>query len=237
MEEDERQWLEGYTKNSTSNQNFEKRQSLDEDIKELKAAIAKIKGKETTKALLIEYIITVVRFVEKLIEEGAEEFPICGICGGKMIEGYKCKTCEYFFGKSSEIKICPRCKREYGHYPEIENRLYRKFLMAGEDGRAFNDPFLLKISDGLFLCPKCREEFMRHSTLAEKVKDELKQGNFTSDELKSQINDFAPKAEKFIDYCEIPLNTHRSSHKHGKNCFCKKAPGGTYCYNPLSLPG
>lgn len=121
---------------------------------------------------------------ESLVGEG----PICGICGNRMIkeEGqYKCKTCEYFFGMSSIIRECEKCKGKYGTYPAIENDV---LVILGMGSKHFR-----KMIEGL--CPKCRSFGYVRDTIARLIKDMLEERRVTPYTLRTIL----PK--EFIDYC------------------------------------
>jgi hypothetical protein len=77
-----------------------------------------------------------------------EEKPICGTCGETLdkIHGeYTCKTCELFFGISSIIKICSRCKDVYGIYPKVDRAVL-----------SFLSDYHIKKNLWEDLCPECR---------------------------------------------------------------------------------
>ncbi len=127
-----------------------------------------------------------------------EKAPICGICGDLMFykKGkYKCEICEYFWGASSGINTCSRCRSKFGRYKVVEERFLSKFHLTEEGRRELNH----------HLCPKCRERSLYFNeireTLVEKIKYELEQENFTGHELASQIRDLTPKNVEFIRYC------------------------------------
>ena len=127
-----------------------------------------------------------------------EEAPICGICGNLMLynrDKYKCEICEYFWGTSSRINTCSRCRSKFGRYRVVEERFLSIFHLTEEGRRELNHR----------LCPKCREQSQYFNeireTLAEKIKYELERGNFTGYELASKISDLTPKNVEFIRYC------------------------------------
>ena len=127
-----------------------------------------------------------------------EKTPICGICENLMVynrDKYKCEICEYFWGTSSRINTCSRCRSTFGRYKVVEERFLSKFHLTEEGRRELNQR----------LCPTCRRESPYFNeireTLVEKIKYELEQGNFTGFELASQIRDLTPKNVEFVRYC------------------------------------
>ena len=148
-----------------------------------------------------------------------EEAPICGICGDLMVwkrGKYKCEICEYFFGASSRINTCSRCRGKFGRYKVVEERFLSKFHLTEEGRKELNHR----------LCPRCRREshyFNKiRETLVEKIKYELEQENFTHYQLASLIRDLTDKNDEFIRYCQgdveslfivIPVGSQRIGHR------------------------
>ena len=128
------------------------------------------------------------------------EAPICGTCGNLMVfhnlrGENKCEICEYFFGTSSRINTCSRCRSKFGRYKVVEERFLSKFDLTEEGRRELNQR----------LCPTCRRESPYFNeireTLVKKIKYELEQENFTGYDLASQISDLTPKNVEFIRFC------------------------------------
>ena len=128
------------------------------------------------------------------------EAPICGTCGNLMVfhnlrGENKCEICEYFFGTSSRINTCSRCRSKFGRYKVVEERFLSKFHLSEEGKKELNHR----------LCPKCRKKSPYFNeireTLVEKINYELERGNFTGYELASKISDLTPKNLEFIGYC------------------------------------
>lgn len=99
--------------------------------------------------------------------EEIKEAPICGICGSKMIlEGYECKTCEYYFGMSSMVKRCLTCGAKFGSYEEIEKRILEAIFVTPSNIRTYGR--------GRLYCLKCREkvpEGANWRTIADLIKE------------------------------------------------------------------
>lgn len=126
-------------------------------------------------------------------EEEIKKSPICGICGDQMIkenDEVKCKTCEYFFGMTSMIEQCIRCKGKYGAYPAIETGV------LSNKGKYFRKNYWKER-----LCPECRAqelpEWANWNTLAGLIREDLNRRQTTS----HQLTMIAGLPKEFIDYC------------------------------------
>jgi hypothetical protein len=132
-------------------------------------------------------------------EEKIEGVPICGVCGGEMVEEggeYKCKTCEYFFGMSSMIKICSQCGARYGSYHIVEITILNLGgIRCTNEGRKFANT----------LCPKCRERSRRSNEIGgnfvEMVRMALEEGGLTPHGLRSPFQGLTNKTDELINYC------------------------------------
>ena len=78
-----------------------------------------------------------------------KEQPICSTCGETLVEKadgtYTCRICELFFGISSIIKSCSKCKGVFGIYSKID-RVVLGFL----------SDYHIKKTLWEELCPKCK---------------------------------------------------------------------------------
>ena len=146
------------------------------------------------------YLISYIYYMPKQATSEIGESPICGICGNLMVfynlrGENKCEICEYFFGTSSRINTCSRCRSKFGRYKVVEERFLSRFDLTEEGRRELNQR----------LCPNCRRESPYFNeireTLVEKIKYELEQENFTGYDLASQISDLTPKNVEFIRFC------------------------------------
>jgi len=133
-------------------------------------------------------------------EEKIEEAPICGVCGSQMVEEegeYKCKTCEYFFGMSSTIEECHRCKGKFGTYQAVEGSVLN---VISHGSKSFRRNYWMS-----GLCPKCREEELKarnnleYGTIAGLIKHNLTDKWAMTTPYQLEMMAGLPK--EFIDYC------------------------------------
>jgi len=139
----------------------------------------------------------VIIFHEK-IGKISEKALICGVCGDQMVKeegNFKCKTCEYFFGMSSQLKRCSNCGTIYGSYETVEwtiLRIMEKICLTKK-----------QINIIYSYCPECREKNELYRTFAEMLKIHFEKRNLTPYGVVNYLQEltYKDKAEEFVNYC------------------------------------